>query len=678
LYNNKACGSDIVPAEFYKYAVSRDERGYVVDNILASYLRTLFQWIFDRSTVPDKWGEALLSLIFKAGEHSDWGNYRPIAVIQAICKIYGILLYNRLNSWAEHNHLRRPSQAGFRPRYGTEMHSFTLLELIQQYKEKRKPLFVCFVDLSKAYDSVIRQKIWDRLFHLGIRGKILHSLVSYYKNVSSRLKFQEGVSASFACNMGVKQGCPLSPFLFGVFIEILHDAVQEATPHLGAKLEYIIPAIAIALLMYADDISLIEEQPGGLQQLLDILDQFCTDNDMHANLDKTRALIFNREHASSSQKGFVFQFQGAIIQKANDYKYLGLLMAPRKTVATAMQNVVVRARKATGAVYQKFRKLEIHSNVFLKHMLFDAVVLPNVTFGCQVWGPWFLKHDIAKDAFDSNIERVRLSFYKLLLQLKSSTSTWCVYRELGIYPLQIFVARQCIRFFNKLFFEFDDTTWARHAMMNAWNRHTQHGGDGMFNWFSVLLRFLQACGIQPKEIVDGLPIYDENTVVERLRGICHGVFLAEDAPSRVMTYRQLCGLDFPGVHGAEGWKGAPYLRLPLSAEKLGKLARFRLRSHYLEIETCAWAKIPVEQRFCNHCKSLSLHPPIGDEHHFLFHCPAFEADRDNLMLRVLGLNSIERVFRTWDSDKDWPKYMKALILYLEKTGKMVHPGSTVI
>jgi exonuclease III len=675
LHNHKACGSDIVSAEFYKYAVSRDERGYVVDNILAPYLRTLFQWIFDRSTVPDKWGEALLTLIFKAGEHSDWGNYRPIAVIQAICKIYGILLYNRLNIWAEHKNLRRPSQAGFRPRYGTEMHSFTLLELIQQYKEKNKPLFVCFVDLSKAYDSVIRQKIWDRLFHLGFRGKILHSLVSYYQNVSARLKFQEGVSDSFECNMGVKQGCPLSPFLFGVFIEILHDAVQATTPHLGAKLEFVLPAIAIALLMYADDISLLEEEPRGLQELLDILAQFCSDNDMHANLDKTRSMVFNREHAKRSQLNFVFKLQGVAIQKANEYKYLGLLMAPKRTVPTAMQNVVVRARKATGVVYQKFRKLEINSNVFLKHRLFNAVVLPNVTFGCQVWGPWFLKHDIVKDAFDSGIERVRLGFYKLLLQLKSSVSSWCVYREMGIYPLQVFVARQCIRFLNKLMLQFNNTSWARHAMINAWNRHTQHDGGGMFNWFSVLSRFLQSCGIEPKEAIEGVPIYDEQYVVERLRGICHGAFLSQDAPSKMMTYKQLCGLDFPGVDGTEEWKVAPYLKLPLPAGKLGILARFRLRSHYLEIEVGAWAKVPIEHRFCSHCQHLSTNPPIGDEYHLLFDCPAFEAGRDNLMLRVLAPDSIGSVFRIWDINKEWPKYMKSLILYLETTGKMFQPGT---
>ena len=159
-------------------------------------------------------------MIFKGGHACDWGNYRPIAVTQVLCKIYGLVLNNRLNDWAEDQVVRRPSQAGFRPGFGTDMNSFILHHLILKYRHRKRPLFVCFVDLRKAYDTTVRQTVWNRLHALGVRGKILHALASFYRSVTFRLKFADGVSESCQTNIGVRQGCPLSPFLFGVFVEM--------------------------------------------------------------------------------------------------------------------------------------------------------------------------------------------------------------------------------------------------------------------------------------------------------------------------------------------------------------------------------------------------------------------------------------------------------------------------
>jgi hypothetical protein len=94
----------------------------------------LFQHMFNVGRVPEKWGNTLLTLAFKGGNRLNWCDYRPIAVVQVIAKVYGLVLNNRLNAWAESSDVRRPSQAGFRPAYNTHMNTFVLLNIIEKYK----------------------------------------------------------------------------------------------------------------------------------------------------------------------------------------------------------------------------------------------------------------------------------------------------------------------------------------------------------------------------------------------------------------------------------------------------------------------------------------------------------------------------------------------------------------
>jgi hypothetical protein len=67
LRNGVSCGSDGIPGEFLKFAVHRDDRSAVIDNILVGYLVVLFQHMFEVGKVPEKWGNALLTQVFKPG-----------------------------------------------------------------------------------------------------------------------------------------------------------------------------------------------------------------------------------------------------------------------------------------------------------------------------------------------------------------------------------------------------------------------------------------------------------------------------------------------------------------------------------------------------------------------------------------------------------------------------------
>jgi hypothetical protein len=687
LQNRVAAGSDGIPPEFIKYAVTRDEHGRVQDHILVPFLKHLFQWMFDNASVPDKWGEALLTLVFKGGDKGDWGNYRPIAVMQVLAKIYGLVLNKRLNVWAENNGKRSPAQAGFRPGFSTQMNSFILQHLVNAYRWRRKPLYCCFVDLKKAYDTTIRQEVWDRLHSLGVKGKMLHALASFYRVVTCKIKFAEGVSEAFPCNIGVRQGCPLSPFLFGVFIEILHDMIREKAATVGASIDCMEGAVMIALLMFADDIVLIAETPQHLQLLLDVLHEFCQRFNMEVNLKKTKVMIFHKQWVAQSDKNSLkFHINGLNVDFTSQYKYLGLIMAAARNLSTPMMaGVVSRGNAAVAALHSRFGKLGIGSNFVIKRNLFDAIVKPNLTFGCEVWGPWYLgqlakkgPQCVRESAFAHSIERVRLQFYRSLLNLKKSTATWALFRELGEYPLILFIARQCVRFYSKLLLEFPPGTWARMALLDAWRMHWLYEGSSD-TWFDGLISFLQTVGVAHTHVSDHsehpIWLYEEAELESRVRAFCHSVFSNEPS-TKLHWYHIHFAAPIPN-NGP--WKIAQYLCLPVDSSKLALLARLRLRNHHLKIETSTWRdkrNVHSDEDNATRC-TFCGNDVVDDENHYFFQCQRFAAARQlfpTVFDRARSFASLLDLFLYDNSHSDWSAVLRDTIRFLQVAGCIFSPA----
>ena len=108
----------------------------------------------------------------------DPANYGPIAVGEPLYRLYTIILIDRLVAWSEEHGLRSPVQAGFRPRQSPIHHLFALRHFIDRAILQQRPLFVSFVDLQKAYDTVQHGLLWARLEGIGVGPKMLAAIKS--------------------------------------------------------------------------------------------------------------------------------------------------------------------------------------------------------------------------------------------------------------------------------------------------------------------------------------------------------------------------------------------------------------------------------------------------------------------------------------------------------------------
>ena len=105
---------------------------------------------------------------------------------------------------------------------------FTLKTLVDQAFQSKESLYVCFVDFKKAYDSVWRDGLFHKLLSNGVSPKFVRLLRNIYKSSSLAIKLTEGRSSIFPSNVGLKQGCNLSPLLFNIFI---NDFLTETSLH---------------------------------------------------------------------------------------------------------------------------------------------------------------------------------------------------------------------------------------------------------------------------------------------------------------------------------------------------------------------------------------------------------------------------------------------------------------
>jgi Reverse transcriptase (RNA-dependent DNA polymerase) len=646
-------GTDGVPAEFFKYAVRRDRSGGVESYLLAPYLAQLFDWCFQQGTAPDDWGLALLTMIHKGGNTTDWGNYRPIAVVQVISKMYAMVLSNRLHGWAEAqgDTVRKPSQAGFRPVYNTTFNTFTLNHFINKSKANKRALYTCFVDLEKAYDSTPRDKLWHRLHHLGVRGRMLFAIAALYKNVQYQVKFTNGLSEAFGGDTGVRQGCPLSPFLFGVFVEMLHERIHTQHPTEGPTFDYSDP-VHVPLLLFADDIALLSYTPQGLQRLLHCLADFCDENHLTVSMRKTKVVVFHKA-LSQVRQGQQFTVQGKLVAVEDEYKYLGLMFGTgRVLLSTKLEKAAARrGTAALAAVYGLFHSLHIQSNPYLKMKLFKAVVQPNLLYACEIWGTKLLALDPRKP-FQSQVDGVSTPFYRNLLSLKSSTSTWCLHREVGMYPWQLSCFRQMLRFVNKLR-HMPDTTLARMALCDAIADHRDYQHN---NWFAQLMSFCDKIQAPVLLDLDGvhttIPSFNEAQCIARLKEMYYSVFTSagSDHP-KMQKYHTCFASHLPPIH--KQWDAQPYLRTGLNTRKASFIARFRLSSHHMACETGTWRRRngaaganPIRCPWC----STEDRVVVQDEPHVFFSCQHFQHLRAQKPL-LFGMDresSLWRFFNEYD------------------------------
>ena len=140
--------------------------------------------------------------------------------------------------------------------------------------------------MRKAYDRVWRDGSWKALWQKGVRGRMWRVLKEYYKKVQSAVRLDGGNTEWFDVNVGVRQGCVISPLLFDVFVDGLAREVKALNLGVAAG------GSRLSLLLYADDIVVLADSVKDLQRMMKAVEGFCRRWRLQVNMSKTKVVEF--------------------------------------------------------------------------------------------------------------------------------------------------------------------------------------------------------------------------------------------------------------------------------------------------------------------------------------------------------------------------------------------------
>lgn len=175
--------------------------------------------------------------------------------------------------------------------------------------------------------------------------------------------------------------------------------------------------LRIYLLLYADDTVLLAESATDLQLALYAMYDYCNLWDLNVNEDSFKVWYVANQRLEIH---LIFIIMIKKLDIVDDFSYLGICFNYNANFSKAKRKLVEQARKAMFSVIQKSRKLNLYISIQLQ--LFDSMIAPILLYSCETWGFENVKI----------IDQFQLKYYKLILNLKSSTPSCMIYDELGV------------------------------------------------------------------------------------------------------------------------------------------------------------------------------------------------------------------------------------------------------
>ena len=145
-------------------------------------------------------------------------NYRGISLVAHAGKILLKIIARSLSEYCERVGILPEEQSGFRPNRSTTDMMFVIRRLQELARKKRRALYVCFIDLTKAYNSVDRTLLWTVLARFGVPQNMISVIRQFYDGMRTCVRLENRVCSWWsAVEQGLRQGCVLAPLLFNIF-----------------------------------------------------------------------------------------------------------------------------------------------------------------------------------------------------------------------------------------------------------------------------------------------------------------------------------------------------------------------------------------------------------------------------------------------------------------------------
>ena len=613
LKKGKAVGVDGLFNEIFKYG--GDE--------VTKCLWKFYQGIFKNEQFPTDWSRGMIFPLFKGGPEEgrvDPNKYRGITLLSIVGKTYTSILNNRLSDYVENNGILVDEQAGFRKNRSTVDQLFILTEVIK-YRRPNKT-YCAFIDVAKAYDKVWRNGLWYKLWKYGIRGKMWRVLRNIYKKVESCVLLGDSRTDFFEIEVGLRQGCILSPLLFNLFINDLRDHVHKLKK--GVRLG----RTRISLLYFADDIVILADSKEDLEIMLQAVYEFSLKWRLKFNYDKCNVVVFNNKKTESLKYGNCtgkcncanhYAFGPHLIRAVLFYKYLGVELDNCLNFKIFKDRILGKAKINMGRIWSMGIRggyLSVKGSI----NLWEALVRSTLEYGSEIWG---------SDLWPEG-EQIQADMAKRILRCSTMTTREAMYGDLGWWPLQ------SRRHYKKCVYWYHLETLPDDRLLKKVYIITKDLGKKTTRWANVVKGVLGSYGMgylcsnnQVVWNVDGKGNQEAKNVED------HKKFFKKYSRTMIHDYEERSWWNRMNEGDVTRKKIRNYVKfkkklrlekyLLVNSSSQGRRYHTSLRTgtNILEIEKGRYERVHRDFRFCKNCDLKA----VESEEHFLLECPKYDRIR---------------------------------------------------
>ena len=436
LKNGKAYGWDQIPNEALKN----------LPTCMIEKVTHLFNKIKTSGKLPRGWNKGRVTLVHKRGLRELLTNYRPITVLISLSGLYSKLLNERLIAVTERHKLLGEIQNGFRKgRCGAD-NNFVLDTILWKARALKKPVHMAFLDISKAYDTVNRDILWQKLSSLGFSGDFLTALKALYTDDCVDCVVNGATTRPVFLRRGLRQGCSLSPLLFALYIMDVGNDINVS--ELGFRLGKVI----VSGLLFADDLVVVAKSAAGLKSLLTLVKKGFDKLKLEISVAKSQVV------SPADEAWEVVGDDGNVVltlDQVEHYNYLGT------STYGGMYRTAIEKQKLCVKTAHKYKSTCIHVSrmgpdiVEVALCTWSNIAIPAILNGCEMIP--FCETRIAE------IERVQGQVAKFVLGIGLSSPNICAQTELGLKPFRQLLFERQLRFYFRALYLHEDR-WVNQAL----------------------------------------------------------------------------------------------------------------------------------------------------------------------------------------------------------------------
>ena len=275
---------------------------------------------------------------------------------------------------------------------------FCARQLQEKCNEQNKDLYIAFIDLQKAFDTVNRELLWIILEKFGTPPKFLTILKKLHDGMTATVLASGERSEPFGIDVGVKQGCVIAPVIFNIFISTITLLSQDAIPQEDkVAIQYRLDGSLFNLrrlqartktvtnhileFQYADDCALVAHTPHALQRSLDVIAGFYEALGLKMNVNKTEILI---QRQNPEEQHFTFHINGDEIKQVTSFKYLGSILSDKHNIDEEVCNRINQASVAFGKLRTRVFQND-NLRLDTKIAVYTAVCITSLLYGAETW-----------------------------------------------------------------------------------------------------------------------------------------------------------------------------------------------------------------------------------------------------------------------------------------------------